>query len=434
MSCARLFFFLLLPATLSAADESDAMRAMILAQEATVAAESGDTAAALEKLTAAVEIRPDFSRLLTRLAVAQLAGEKPDDAIATLRRLAAMGLGAPLDKTEEFAALRGRKEFAELNARFAANNRPQGRGQIAFALRDVTGLFVGLAWREKGGTFYFGDVHDRAVWVRGSRESSDNKPRRLTPAGDDLLGVFALAIDETNGALWAATAAVPEMRGYTPEMEGETALAEIDFASGEVRRVIPIPRAAGPDKPRLVDLMIAADGTIFATDIGSRRVWRLAPGAAEPQVFSSSAELMSPRGIAAAGDRSALFIADDTNGLLRADLRDGAIKRVALPADTTLTGIHALVAAPDGSLVGVQSGLRPNRIVRIELDATGEAASAVKVLEAAHFQIAAPGKAAIGPNGDVHFIGNSGASHFDTPDSPPSAPRAVAIFRTKPGG
>ena len=78
-----------------------------------------------------------------------------------------------------FAALRPRKEFQAVVKKLAANLYPKGSGEVAFTLRDVTGLIEGIAWREKTGEFYFGDVNGRAVWVRGK----DGSLRRFTPEG-----------------------------------------------------------------------------------------------------------------------------------------------------------------------------------------------------------------------------------------------------------
>ena len=93
--------------------------------------------------------------------------------------------------------MRGRKDFQEVTKQLAANLHPKGSGEVAFTLREVTGLIEGIAWREKTGEFYFSDVHHRTVWMR----NKDGGLRRFTPEGDELFGVFGLAVDESSGAL-----------------------------------------------------------------------------------------------------------------------------------------------------------------------------------------------------------------------------------------
>lgn len=399
---------------------------MKLAADATVAAEEKNTAAYLAKMEEAAALRPDIPSILTNLAAAQVAAEQPEEAVATLGRLAALGITLPVDKAEEFAALRGRKDFAEIAKKFAANNRPKGSGEIAFTLRDVTGLIEGIAWREKTGDFFFGDVNGRAVWQR----TKDGKLHRLTPEGDELLGVFGLAVDEANGAIWAATSAVPAMRGYTPDQQGAAALAEIDLTTGAVRRTLPLPPPARGEAMNLLgDVSLAADGSVYLPDSGEPYIWRLAPGGNALERYLESPEFMSLQGMVITPSGVAL-VADRVNGLLRVELGSGAVDRIEAPADATLVGLDGLAIGPGNAVVAIQSGLRPPRVLRIAFDAAVETVRAVTVLEAAHYTMAAPTLGCFGAEGDFFFVGNGGWPRFDsTGGSEPTAPRAVPIFK-----
>ncbi|MEO6245893.1 MAG: hypothetical protein ABIQ12_10725 [Opitutaceae bacterium] len=407
---------------------NSAVEAMDLAREGAAAAEAKDYETYLAKMEAAVALRPDFPRLRVSLAAAQLAAERPDDAVATLEQLAAMGFSSPVDKSSDFAALRPRQAFQAVVNNLAANLHPRGSGEIGFTLRDVTGLIEGIAWREKTGQFFFGDVNGRAVWVREGKEGA---LRRFTPEGDDLLGVFGLAVDEESGALWAATSAVAAMRGFTPDQEGMAALAEIDLATGAVRRTMPVVRTADDWQAHVLgDLAVAADGTVFVTDSGAPTLWRLASGVAALERFVESDEFMSLQGVVLAPGGVAV-LSDRVNGLLRVDLTARTVRRLEAPANTSLIGIDGLALAPDGTLLAVQRDLRPNRVLRVELDATLESVESVSVLESAHLTMAAPSLGCIATGGDFFFVGNAGWSRFDDTEGKPTPPRSVPIFRTK---
>ncbi len=405
-----------------------AAEAMTLAREGAAAADAGEVATYLEKMEAAAALRPDYPRILVNLAAAQVATERLDDAVATLDRLATLGLHSPVEKSADFTALRPRKDFQAVVKKLAANQHPRGAGEIAFSLREVTGLIEGIAWREKTGAFYFGDVNGRAVWLRNSK---DGALRRFTPEGDELLGVFGLTIDEASGTLWAATAAVSAMRGFTPQQDGTTALAEIDLESGEVRRTIPVVRIAGDRYSHVLgDLALAPDGAVIATDSGGPMLWRLAPGAAALERFLEHPEFLSLQGIAILPTGIAV-VSDHASGLLRVDLGDRTVQRLESPPGTTLIGIDGLAVAPDGRILAVQNGLRPSRVLRIELDGTAEGVVAISVLESAHLTMAAPSLGCIATAGDFFFVGNSGWVRFEGADGEPTPPRPVPVFRTK---
>lgn len=420
----------LLPGAFVCAQVSDTAQAVMLAREATAAADAKDFPAYLAKMEAAIALRPDVPRMLVNLAAAQVANEKPDEAIATLERLAALGVNSPVEKSEEFAPLKGRKDFDAVVKKIAANMHPKGKGEVAFALREVTGLIEGIAWREKTDQFYFGDVNGRAVWTR----NKDGTLRRFSPEGEELLGVFGLAIDETNGALWAATSAVSAMNGFTPEQDGTAALAELDLESGAVRRVIPVERAAGDQQSHVLgDVAVAADGAVFVTDSGAPTVWRLAPGGGSLEAFVEHVEFASLQGLAILPDGEAMYVADYANGLFRIDLRSRAVQRLQPPPDATLVGIDGMALLPSGDLVAVQNGTRPNRVLRIAFEGA-ESISAVTVLDAAHLSMPAPSLGCLGPSGDFYFVGNAAWTRFENTDGKPTAPRSVPIFRTKIDG
>jgi len=404
-----------------------AAEAMRLAREGAAAADAQDFPTYLAKMEAAVALRPDFPRILTNLAAAQLANGHDDDAIATLNRLAALGVHSPVDKSEEFVALRGRKEFTAVVAKLAKNLEGIGEADIAFTVPEMTGVIEGVAWREKTGDFFFGDVYNRAVWLR----TKDKKVRRFSAEDDAVFGMFGLAVDEESGALWGATSAVPSMRGYANDLDGAAGLAEFDLDSGALRRVVRVPATHDHQTHVLGDLALAPDGGIFLPDSGAPVLWWLPPRAAELAVFAESPEFLSLQGVIVTPEFGALLVADHANGLLRVDLTTHAVRRLESPPDTTLIGLDGLVRAPNGDVIAIQNGLKPARVLRLTLDANGEAVTAVKVLESAHLNMTAPALGCIATGGDLFFIGNAGWSRFEGEDIQPTAPRPVPIFRTK---
>lgn len=426
----RSWFFAVAGAMMSsgwAADVPAAAEAMRLAREGAAAAETRDFGTYLARMEAAAALRPDFPRILVNLAAAQVAAERPDDAIATLGRLAALGVSSPVEKSDDFVPLRPRPDFQAVVKKLAANLHPKGAGEVAFLLRDVTGLIEGIAWRERTGAFFFGDVYARAVWIRGK----DGALRQFTPAGDDLFGVMGLAVDEAAGALWCATSAVPAMRGFSPDQDGTAALAEIDLENGMVRRVIPVVRRSGDQQSHVLgDLALAGDGTVYLTDSGGSSLWRLPPGASALEPWVESPEFLSPQGIVLLPGAVAV-VSDHANGLLRVDLSARTVRRLETPPDTTLIGLDGLVLAPGGRLIAIQNGLRPNRLLQLELDDAAEQVVAVTVLESGHITMAAPSLGCVGPDGEVCYIGNAGWTRFENTDGQPSTPRAVPIFRTR---
>ncbi|MEY4938581.1 MAG: hypothetical protein RIQ93_316 [Verrucomicrobiota bacterium] len=427
MTVARLLIALLVSAAPVVAEPPAMVQALTLGSEARQAAQAGDHAATLAKLEAAVALRPDVPQLLQDLAAAQVATEHLDDAVATLGRLAALGVSAAVEKADEFAPLREHKEFKAVAKKLAANAQRQGTGETGFTLRDMTGLVEGMAWREKTGDFLFGDLHGRAIWAHGAKEARDGKPRRFTVESDDILGIAGLVVDEANTALWAAMSATPAMRGNSRETEGLAGVAEFDLETGALRRAVLLPQGTTPHA--LDDIALGSDGTVFTTDAGASTIWQLVPGGKALAVAVESTEFVALQGLVVVEDGRALLVADRINGLLRVDLAGRAVHRVESPPDTTLVGLHGLSVAPNGDVIAIQNGVTPKRVLRLTLGAGGESVTAVSVLESGHLTMAAASHGCVATGGEYFFIANSGAGRFGAGE--PLSPRPVPIYRTK---
>ena len=119
------------------------------------------------------------------------------------------------------------------------------------------------------------------------------------------------------------------------------------------------------------------------------------------------------------------------HGLLRVDSNDRTVRRLVPPADTSLIGLDGLALAPDGRVLAIQNGLRPIRVLALELEPGAEAVAAVKVLESGHITMAAPSLGCVAGEGDFYYVGNAGWTRFEGTDGAPSSPRSVPIFRTR---
>lgn len=414
-----------------AAGEPAIRQAMMLAAEAAEATRNGDAALQLTKAAEAAALRPDVPQLLFDLAAAQAASEQTAEAIATLQQLAALGVTADPKDEPAFAPLLELPDFKAVLKQLDANARATGRGETAFAVREMTGLLEGIAWREKTGEFYFGDVNGRTIWVRAkdAGEGRNAKVRPLLPESDELLGVFGLVVDEDRGKLWAATSAVPAMRGYTTELQGAAGVAEFDLASGALQRVVLVP--AGTTAHVLGDLALAPDGTVWLPDSGAPILWRLAAGGDQLEPFLEHPEFVQLQGIALLNDGQVAILADRLNGLLRVDLGSREVQLLTPPENTTVVGIDSLTVARDGSLIAIQNSVMPKRVLRLTLSAGADAIEAVTVLESAHLTMAEPAQGCLGPDNAFYFIGTAGWSRLDASGGEPTAPRAVPVFRTR---
>lgn len=388
-----------------------------LLREAAAAQKAGQLDRALEKLEAARALRPDYPRLLLEIARVNAAAGHADAACAALENLARIGFAFDPAKDPVLAPLASAPAWSTLVARFDANAAPQGRADLALTLPARDGI-VETAVVDSRDRWFFADVRNRCIWKR----DADGALREFSHPSDGLLGVFSLAVDEKRGRLWAGVSATPETKKFTLAERSRAFLAEYDLATGAFVRAVTLPAT---DRPHVLgSLALAGDGSVFATDSAAPVIWRFAPEAASAEAWLESDQFASLQGIAFSADRSALYVADYANGVWRIDVASRTPRLLRAPADTTLFGIDDLRCS-GRALVAVQNGIAPLRILRIELDDTGEARSAT-VLAAAQPRLDDLAGGWL-HNGRYYVVGNAGWSLFESPGAMP-APRDVFVF------
>jgi hypothetical protein len=419
----RLLLFsasLLLPLSLSSA-LSAAPSHVDLRRTAEAAYQRKDFPAARDAYAAALALRPDSPRYLHNLAATQALTGQADAALATLRRLTALGVSTAVERDTDFAKLQGTPAFNSIRTALAANREPQGAADVLFDLPGRTGLIEGFVSRERTGDLLLGDVHHRCIW----RRDRDGRVTRFSAEDEELFGIFGLALDEPRQTLWAATSAVPEMSGFTKEHKGHAALAAFSLVTSELLRIVPVP-SDGRDHI-LGDLLITPDGTVYATDSAAPIIWRLAPGAEEMDKLIEYPAWISLQGLVL--QERTLLVADYANGLFAIDLASSApvVHALAPPADATLLGLDGLAPAP-GGLVAVQNGVTPQRIVRIALAGDLLSVTSVTVLASGLPHLTDLALITL-VNGQPTFIANAGWDTFDLSKAAQPPAHTVRIFQ-----
>ncbi|HEV8358662.1 MAG TPA: hypothetical protein VGQ17_18055 [Gemmatimonadales bacterium] len=254
--------------------------------------------------------------------------------------------------------------------------------------------------------WYLASVRHRKVARVHPDGSSDDL---VTEGQDSLWAALGVRADPASGTLWVTTAAIPQMSGYQAADSGRSGVAAFDLATGRLKARYLLP--SGPAPHLLGDLVVAPNGDVYATDSDAPVIWRIRRGSATAEEFLRHPLFRSLQGPALDPSGRALYVADYSHGVLRVDLATSEVVALAAPARTTTLGIDGL-AWYQGSLIGVQNGVAPARIVRLRLDPAGRRITAVVVLDR-HLPLA--GEPTIGTVwGDRYFyVANSQWDEYD---------------------
>lgn len=346
-----------------------------------------------------VELAPRSTRGLYNLACAQALGGDAAAAAGILDRLTAMGVASDAARDPDFDPIRPSAELEAALGRARALESRVGSSEVAFTLPEKDLITEGVAYDPKSRAFFVSSVRKRKV----VRRLADGSVADFTKPDDGLLSAIGLAVDAQRRRLWVTSAGFPQMQGFKPEDTGRSFLVEYDLDTGALcRRVAPPP---GVEGAQLSDLAISSAGDVFVADPENGGVYVLRSGASELGVLVGAGPIGSAQGLAPSADGRHLFVADYVQGIVRVDTSTGATLLLPVPPDTAVTGIDGL-ALHGGELIGVQNGLRPNRVVRLRLDAAQGSITAVETLERNHPEFDEPTLGTL-VDGAFYYVGNS---------------------------
>jgi sugar lactone lactonase YvrE len=297
------------------------------------------------------------------------------ETVRALTLLADLGLSHDLSAEEEFAGLRNAPALRAVSRHLAANAAPLVRSKVAATLAEADFFPEGISHDPTRGVWYLASVRHRKV----TRIRQDGTADDLVTEGQDgLWSVLGVRADPANGTLWVTTAALPYMVNYAPADSGRSAIYAFELPTGRLKTRYLLPTS--PPGHLLGDLVVAPNGDVYATDSQDPVIWRILRGSGEVQEFLRHPLFRSLQGPAVDPTGRTLYVADYSHGVLAVDISTRRVRVLPTPPRTTAVGIDGLVWYA-GSLVGVQNGVTPARIVRLRLDGKGDRIVAVELLD-----------------------------------------------------
>jgi len=359
----------------TAASDDPPRTARYYRQQAAAAYRAKDYAVAIDNLKKALELIPDHPTLFYNIAAISALQGKKSDAIAALSKVVAMGLALHPERDADFDSIKDSEEFKSVLRKFESNKTPIINSTTAFTIHEKGLITEGLAYDPVGETFFISSVHKRKILAV-------NKVGEAKTFADEQAGlwsVLGMKVDSERRLLWATTTAFPQMVDFNKDEENSSAVLKFDLKTGKLLK-----RYVLPNKPKghgLGDLTIDSNGSVFATDSLTPAVYVIHPEKDEIELLLENDGFVSPQGLAFSGDERHLFMADYSTGLFDIDVKTKRVVHLRPLEGATLLGIDGLYFHK-GSLIGVQNGVAPWRLVRILLSNDFKRVDRLQVIEA----------------------------------------------------
>lgn len=414
------------PSTLTEAQISKAETPGPLSHLAAIYKEKGDYERLSWSLKRLTELLPNNGDLKLALATTYALRDEKTKAYDLLLSMQKQGYGYALAKDPNFDKISKTKIWPYILKGLDANMQPFGEGKVAFSLPAGDHLYESLAFDPKRDQLLVGSVRDGTIQLVSKNGAL--KDFIQPDAQNGLWSVYAMAADPANDALYVASTASVYFKGFKQEDFGKAGVFKFQLSSGKLLAKYPV--ASKDAQPNtLSSIAVGKGGLVFAADGLRNVIYRLDGAALKPMV--ANPRLSSIRGLAVSGDGKTLYFADYMLGVFGIDLAAGSGFDLHFdPKQLVLGGIDGLYWY-DGTLVAIENGMSPRRVMRLRLSADGRSVVGKMPLDASKPELAMPTYGAI--QGDaLYFVANSQKNAYDAYGSPKADAKMepVKVFRS----
>ncbi|MBT8079352.1 MAG: hypothetical protein KJO31_12305 [Gammaproteobacteria bacterium] len=319
-----------------------------------------------------------------------------DQALEVLGYLVSRNIDYGYAEHRDFESLRGDPRFARLITELAERTSPVINGLHRYTIDQLGIIPEGIAHDAATNRLFLSSMRTGDIYVL----DADNSLSLFATVKDaQPMAAIGLFADSERHLLWAVGATFEMTRGFDPDAETQTGVFGFDLTDGTLQKKI----LAGDVATFFNDLTVAADGRIY---LSGSDLCVIEPHSDTIERLPVEPHITGSNGVTATPDGKFLFVSSYPVGVYAIELETGQARLLELPANASLYGIDGMYVR-GGSLVAVQNGIEPWRLVHIELDENFGAVTGIQVLEFGNPDIG-PTTGAL--DGDViHLVGQGPA-------------------------
>lgn len=364
------------------------------------ASKSGDSLTYYHYFDLANKVRPNHPTLLYHLANAAMKIGNEEACISALSNLVKNNVGVDFE-SENYSHFKGVNGFDELETLKNKLNTEINSLQIKLQ-SSIPDHIESMAFDQKEGAYYFGSVNTRSIWKRS--KNGEESVVLSAKDYDKIYAVMGLVVDANNQFLWACTAALPQMSGYTKQMEGYSSIIKIDLKTNSVIKTYEFNSGNAFGDIKLYK------GIPYVSDGSGNNIYYL-EGEEFKKFLQDDNGFINLQGIDFGNDK--IYASDYIRGLFEIDLKTKNIKKLNVFGDYPERGIDG-VYYNNNHLYLTQNGANPMRVFDLELNSNDQ--SVLNVLIQNNSQLAEPTQGYV-INNKFQFIANSSWANYNKDNS-----------------
>ena len=325
------------------------------------------------------KMRPYNSDYMYQLVVAYALLDEKSKAYDVMLRMQQQGLAYDFNESENVENIKGTQVYDYVNDLMKAAAKPMGSPETVFVLTEGAETAETIAWDESRKKFLIGTVSQGSILAVGM----DGQVSELLKADSEngLWAILDIKVDHVKNRLWVSSASTTGFSRFDPVDKGRSALFEFELDSLKLvnRFLVPIDGRAHI----LGSMVFSPGGDIYIVDRNLPLIYKKSVDEQKIKPVLALKEMISMRGAAMGTDGRFMYVADREMGISVVEMATGKVGSLAIPGTLNLGGIDGLYFK-DNRLFIIQNGIKPQRVMGLQLDPSGLEVTEVVPLAVAH--------------------------------------------------
>ncbi len=354
-----------------------------------------------EALESLHRLRPNNSDYMYQLVIAYALTDEKAKAYEVMLGMQQQGLAYDFTASEHTKSLQGTEVFDYVNDLLKISGNPLGEAETVFVLPDSVVMPETISWDESRQKFLVGTIAEGQILAVGK----DGKVSELLKASDSngMWAIFDILVDEPRNRLWVTSASMPGYSRFDPVDKGRSALFEFDLKTLDIIKRYPVPLDGRPHI--LGSMVLDPGGSVYIADRNLPLIYRKAADEDKLKPILILKEMVSQRGIAMQSDGRIMYVADREMGIMVVDLEGKQARLLEVPETLNVGGIDGIYLH-NNRLFVIQNGIKPQRVMRLQLDSSGTRVASVAPVAVALPEFDLPSYGVI-EGEDLYYFANS---------------------------
>jgi hypothetical protein len=376
--------------------------------------QAGDFELFTQSMERAYELNPASFATKYNLACGYAQMGRADDALQLLQELTLAQVDFGMATDPDLESLRGLPRFQALVEALAASISPISNSERFLTIEQLGIAAEGIALDSKSGRLFVGSMRSGDIYVI----DADKQFSKFASVADHgVYSAIGLTVDHGRNVLWSVATSFFMAEGFSADDPRAAGLFGFDLDSGMLKHK----HLVGESVNGLNDVVVAPNGDVYVSgDVPHV----LAAGSDELRPFTTSPSPFGSNGITTDSTGETLFISSYPVGVAVVNIATGELHYLDAPPDRPLYGIDGLYWH-DGDLIGIQNGIQPWRLLRMELNDELTAVTDAHVIEFANRALTATTGAIDGDR--IHYVGQGPAPQ----NAPSQFPQALRPYLGK---